>query len=332
MRNVLINSFDFDLFKTQRILINMQEKMLRDWLYHRKISDAVAEDSDIHWGCNTTMGECIVIPIFDQHGVHSFNKYRRSPLTEEGPKYLYDHGSKTALYCLHKIRYEKKVLIVEGEFDALVAWSANIPAVTSTGGALSFQEEWIEHFFGKEVVICFDNDKAGGEGMVKVFDLIPTAKILFLPERQGVKDITDYVTSGGDLNELIKTARGFEDIESIKENRAERISLYQSTFFHDAYIKNHTKVIAAQGRAARKADDQDLISRARAYPITNILDFKHNKTRCLWHNEKDASLTYYPESNSLYCFGGCGKSYDVIDVFRKKYGVSFREAVEKLQS
>lgn len=303
--------------------------MFRDWLNHRKISDRVIGDVGLYWGSHPTIGNCIVIPIFDESGLQIFNKYRRSPLSQDTPKYVYDTGSKVSLYLAHKIRNEESVLITEGEFDALVAWSANIPAVTSTGGAMSFQKEWVEIFNDKEVVICFDNDKAGGEGMAKVFEMLPTAKILFLPERAGVKDISDYVQSGGNLNELLKTAKRFTSIEEIHDNRSERISLYQSTYFHDAFIKNHTK--PEYTKKQRDPANKDRIARARSYPISDLLEFKHNKTRCLWHNERDASLTYYPDTNTLYCFGGCGKAYDVIDVYRQKYQCSFKEAIDKLQ-
>jgi len=302
----------------------MQENMFRDWLSKRKITDSVITEFNIHAGTHRTIGECIVIPVKEG----GFNKYRRSPLDKSEPKYLYDTGGKVSLYGWHKAKEEKAILITEGEMDCLVAWSANIPAVTSTGGAMSFQEEWVQLFKDKEVVVCFDNDKAGGEGMVKVLDLIPWAKILFLPDRVDIKDISDYAIIGGNLIQLIKTAKSFYGIEDVLENQADRHGLYQNTWFHDAYIKKHTKPVYVQ---SKRPFDKDRVSRARSYPIIDLLEFNQRKVRCLWHNEKTGSLTYFPKTNSLYCFGSCGRAYDAIDVYRQKYGCSFKEAINKLQ-
>lgn len=306
----------------------MQENMFRDWLHRRKISDLVLSEFNVHSGQHPIINECIVIPVHDAEGNFSFNKYRRSPADKNEPRYLYDQGGKVTLYGWHKAKDENNILITEGEMDTLVAWSANIAAVSSTGGAMSFQKEWDTLFSNKKVIICFDNDEAGGNGMAKALDIIPWARILFLPDRPGIKDISDYVTSGGDLIELLKTAKRFDSIESIIEHRGERASIWQSTWFHDAYIKNHTKpVYIRKDRALEK----DRIVRARSFPIPKMMDFIKNKARCLWHAEKDASLVYYPKTNTLYCFGGCGKAYDAIDVYRQKYNCSFKEAVEKLQ-
>ena len=94
-------------------------------------------------------------------------------MQDDKPKYIYDKGSKISLYGWWKAKTEKSILITEGEMDSLVAWSANIPAVSSTGGASSFQSEWAELFKDKDVTICFDNDSAGGVGMVKTLKIIP---------------------------------------------------------------------------------------------------------------------------------------------------------------
>lgn len=302
--------------------------MFRDWLNRRKISEAVISEFNIHWGKNPTIGECIVIPVQDESGKFSFNKYRRNPADKSTPKYIYDQGGKVTLYGWHKARDSKTILITEGEMDCLVAWSANIPAVSSTGGAMSFQTEWAELLKDKEIIVCFDNDTAGGQGMAKVLDIIPWAKILFLPDRPGIKDISDYVTSGGNLNELIKTAKRFDGIESIIEHQSERASIWQSTWFHDSYISAHNKPTYVK---KTRTEEKDRILRAKSYPVPELVDLKRNKTCCLWHKEKTPSLVYYPETNTLYCFGGCGKAYDAIDIYRQKYNCTFKEAVNKLQ-
>lgn len=298
-----------------------------NWLKNRKISDEVIESFQLQ-----TEGERLVIPVCNEHGIFSFNKYRRSPLVEYGSKYTYDKGGKVTLYGSDRIEGHSKVLITEGEIDTLVAWSANIPSVTSTGGALSFQAEWAELLKDKEVIICFDNDSAGGEGMVKTLSILPHAQVLFLPDRPGIKDISDFVSQGGNIHALLNTAKKLHSLEDVIEDRANRISLFQSTYFHDAYIKYHTKPVIEKRERVVDSGTKDKIARAKEYPITELLPFNssHN-TRCLWHNERTASLHYYPQQNRCWCFGGCGRGYDAIDVYRKLNNVGFKDAVNALQ-
>lgn len=319
--------------------------VLHNWLSRRKISDSVISEFNIHWGKHPILGECIVIPVNNPDGSFAFNKYRRSPLDDtrgDKPKYLYDAGSKTALYGADKLRGSiGTVLVTEGEMDCLVARSANICAVSSTGGALSFQEEWSEMFAGQDIVLCFDNDKAGGEGMVRAMEALHghSVKILLLPDRAGVKDISDYVASGGDIGELMKTARGFADMGEVVDDKSVRQATWRSTYFHDAYIKHHTKpepkpigdVGARGGKTTRGAHSmQEKIYSAKAYPIDQLMTFVRRKAKCLWHNEDTESLHYYKDTNSVFCFGMCGRAYDSIDVYMKIKGCRFKEAVDDL--
>lgn len=304
--------------------------VFKDWLSRRKISDSVLSEFNVHSGSNPTFGECIVIPVFDETGNFIFNKYRRNPLQVDiKPKYLYDRGSKSSLYGLHKAIEHKTILITEGEMDCLVAWSHNIPAVSGTGGANTFLDEWGKYFIDKEVILCFDNDLAGGEGMVNALRVVPHAKIVFIPDRAGVKDISDYVQNGGDLNALLKTAISLNTIEKVLEDRANRQSVWLSTYYHEAFIKEHTKIIFEPRKRDKTITDKVL--RAKDYPIDNLLDFVQNKAICPFHNEKSPSLHYYRKTNTCYCFGSCGKPYDSIDIYRKLYDCSFKQAIEKLQ-
>ena len=77
-------------------------------------------------------------------------------------------------------------------------------------------------------------------------------------------------------------------------------------------------------------NSSDDIERAREYPIDNLLHFNgQKKCKCIWHKEKTDSLTYYPETNTVFCFG-CGKSGDSIDVAQQLWGCDFLSAIKKL--
>ncbi len=55
----------------------------------------------------------------------------------------------------------------------------------------------------------------------------------------------------------------------------------------------------------------------------------HLTGRCPFHPDEHPSLVVYPETRSFYCFG-CGATGDVIDFIRKADGLSFKEALERL--
>ena len=71
---------------------------ITEYLHTRGLTDAVLKRNKITWD-----GERIVIPVFDKDGIWLFNKYRRDPAIETGPKYLYDKGSISTLYGAEKI-------------------------------------------------------------------------------------------------------------------------------------------------------------------------------------------------------------------------------------
>jgi DNA primase len=52
------------------------------------------------------------------------------------------------------------------------------------------------------------------------------------------------------------------------------------------------------------------------------------KTFCPFHEEKTASFKIYDESNSYYCFGGCGEGGDVIEFMIKYEKKTFMEIME----
>lgn len=58
-------------------------------------------------------------------------------------------------------------------------------------------------------------------------------------------------------------------------------------------------------------------------------DAKNLKCCCPFHHEKTPSFIWNPKNNSAHCFGGCHRSYDIIDIFMHK-GMTYIEAVQKL--
>lgn len=307
--------------------MQLNNEYFNEWLKRRGITEEVIALFNISTYNHPTIGECIRIPFSPTHA-----KYRRDPRHDIKPKYLYDAGGKVTLYGFpHISAVTPTIVITEGELDALVLWSMNIPAVSSTGGAMSFQEEWVEQLKGHEVYLCFDNDDAGADGMVKVLKYIPDAKIIFIPETVGVKDISDFVSRGGDFRALMDSALSYASLAEVKQDMGKRKGQWLSVRFHERYIDENTPRLPHNTNGSVLTyDGDDEVLRAKTYPCGKFVEFSRNKACCPFHNEKTPSLQYYPRTNTCYCFGSCGKSYDVIDLYKLRHGGNFVDAVREL--
>lgn len=71
------------------------------------------------------------------------------------------------------------------------------------------------------------------------------------------------------------------------------------------------------------------IPRAKNYPITELIEVKRGVTRCIWHDDENPSMKYYPKTNSVYCFV-CQESGDAIDVASTLWGLNLPETVKRL--
>ena len=303
----------------------MHNQYFEAWLTKRGVSTDTIALFNITSYEHPTIGECIRIPITD-----SWAKYRRDPREDIKPKYLYDTGSKITLYGADKLKSQGVVVVTEGELDALVLWSQNIQAVSSTGGALTFQPEWVDVLAPHDDIhICFDNDNAGAEGMVKVLTYLPQAKVILVPEQVGVKDISDYVAKGGDFRALMATAKHYASVTEVEDDKHLRDAVGLSTRFHDAYLDYHRR-IAQRTPSQYNYRGDDAVLKAKTYPLSNFIEFTRYKACCPFHNEKTPSLHYYSKTNTAHCFGACGKTYDAIDFYRAAHNCSFKKAVEEL--
>lgn len=110
-----------------------------------------------------------VLPGADENSPNSMGKYVNSPETD-----LYHKSS--VLYGLNlaksEILREGKVIVVEGQMDALMVHQAgNKNVVAVSGTALTEEHLKILKRFTDNVVFCFDNDKAGQNALLKASSL-----------------------------------------------------------------------------------------------------------------------------------------------------------------
>ena len=69
-----------------------------------------------------------------------------------------------------------------------------IPAISTSGGAGTFKDEWIDLVKDKGIYICYDNDEAGDTATRKLLSLFPSVRVIELPKEY--KDICDYFYAG----------------------------------------------------------------------------------------------------------------------------------------
>lgn len=329
---------------------------VRHWLNNEGLSDEAINDAQLSWN-----GTQIVIPVFDKDKKFLFAKYRRDPLSTDGAKYMYDPGATATLYNTHAIKNCKEVIITEGEKDALVLTAHGFPAISSTGGSGTFNEEWADELIDKKVFICYDRDVAGYRGAFHAQGYMPWASIIWLPE--GIKDASEYFgkfkKTAQDFLQLIATAKTYTvplplkvvpqkkkeldaiikahvlNAGAILKERQELKSLYKSDAHLEVlseYLLNNIEKYKRIRKYIGKSFDSknsDRLQAAKRVPIDKFIMFNRSRmANCIWHDETTPSMHYYPNQNRVKCFGGCGKMGDTIDVIMQMRKVKMNEAIE----
>ena len=131
-------------------------------------------------------------------------KYRIDPIFEkvEPEKYISHPGVNGTIYNMDVLVNEQKLIYVGSQFDAAVLWYRyGIPAICPPSENI-FRDEWIPLFVNKSVLIWLDNDEAGVNGALKVYNKVKNvtkhADIFTWGQEFGKKDdFTDYLKKYG---------------------------------------------------------------------------------------------------------------------------------------
>lgn len=143
----------------------------------------------------------IIIPIFNADGKVTYFQARRLPASSAGPKYKNPSAEKNIEFDLRD--FKNPIILVEGLIDSFMLPGHGIPMLTA-----SASDDLVNGLISKyDLVMAFDNDRAGYKGLIKFMEKNEHASFIryfLMPEQY--KNI-------GDLNELrVK----FKDINIIK--------------------------------------------------------------------------------------------------------------------
>lgn len=189
-----------------------QDGLLRDdglmtFLRERK---GLTEESVRRFGLGWT-GERIAIPIRAADG--SLMNVRQYDPERRKPKFLNcaGHGARRLWAPDPKAWDSDSILIVAGEWDAMLTTQEGYAAITSTGGEGNFDPAWGPLFRGKKVVVCYDNDATGLEGARRMVEILrPHVSVSAVtPEKPDGSptpkgyDLSDYIRDGGSVDDLI---------------------------------------------------------------------------------------------------------------------------------
>ncbi len=296
--------------KAARYQAAMPER-IRAYLNSRGISNPVIDLHMLGWN-----GHRITIPVFDHERRLLFFRLAKDPDDQLPlPKMLTPPGGWVELYGWERLKAKApRVVICEGEFDRLVLEGQGIGAVTSTGGAGVFKEEWSETFRAiPEVYLCFDRDSAGEAGVLRVGRLIPHAKVVRLP---------DEVGEGGDVTDFfVRLGKGREEFLEL---------LAAATPIPAEALKRRFEGGMEGGRDRTEIEELKarlLLTEVATKYLTLQLTGDTLVARCPFHEDHSPSFVIFPRSQTFFCFG-CQARGDVLSFLMRIEQVGFRDALD----
>lgn len=158
----------------------------------------------------------LIIPIGDLSNLISVKMHRITGNPKN--KSISAPGSRAYIYPFKNVMAANKLLLLEGEPDALCAFSNNVESLgvtpfTFTGGAMTFKMEWVPFLLNKTVYIAYDPDRAGATGTDKILSYMEGRANIFLVSL-GSHDMRDYFNKDhrttNELSDILKMARPYD--------------------------------------------------------------------------------------------------------------------------
>lgn len=122
----------------------------------------------------------------------------------------------------------------------------------------------------------------------------------------------------------------YDDYEGDVASEYFSLCQYSELTLKRAKIKSELRTIK-QVTFKKPGLTDEMIERARDYPVSQLIDFKHGKAIAFCHEDKNPSMFHGTRTNTAQC-PVCAKSFDSIEILRERDGMSFKEAVTNLCS
>jgi hypothetical protein len=124
-----------------------------------------------------------------------------------------------------------------------------------------------------------------------------------------------------------------QEIREIKQHYDTANNAIKAFFVHNQIMDGYKEIEYLERRLVPRQESDELtkemISRARDYPIEQLIQFTHGKAMAFCHEDKTPSLSKHPSKNYCRCFV-CNKTFGPIDVLMEQHGMNFPEAVKAL--
>lgn len=235
------------------------DELLIRFTNRRGITAATLREFEVGWSDDD---RAYTIPVRDADGILvNVRLYRIEE--EQGTTKIWSWGGEgmdaSAIYPMRVLKENTKVLLVEGEWDALISNQEGVPAVTGTTGAKQWMSKWNRYFAGKDVFICYDRDQAGDDGAEKVArNLSGTAHLVAkvdLPmewREKGGLDVTDFIYKMGHTGADLEAAMdGSSMLAEPKDGATVTVSVKES-FNPDLSGKPMNMVVSVVGKGTSK--------------------------------------------------------------------------------
>ena len=165
----------------------------------------ISEETLLDWKIGATKDGNIIFPFY-RDGVLTYVKYRKPKkhTKEDGPKEWQDENTEPILYGMDMTTFNKPLVIVEGEIDALSMYEAGVTNVVSVPCGVNHMEwvnlcwDWLEKF--NQIILFGDADEPGME-MVSVLSKRLGEDRCMIP-----KEYPECIYNGHDCNRLCKDA------------------------------------------------------------------------------------------------------------------------------
>lgn len=202
----VLNKFEENLLTTEWRLTEKAElwsnKDFLTQIHKLGLSNETIDELDLGIAKDDKNRLWLGIPVFYNDVLMSIRKYNLLKIKNE-PKLIASANSQNGFvipYDLWKKNKTETTYILEGEKDMLLARDRGLNAITITGGAQAIPNEFVlNEFKDRKVVLCYDNDDAGREGMRRVYselkDIVKEIKYLNISDvvKENKEDFSDFI-------------------------------------------------------------------------------------------------------------------------------------------